>query len=319
MQEKDPATVPDERLQMMFTCCHPAIEEKARVALALRTLGGLTTDEIAAAFLDKPATMAQRLVRAKQKIKANAIPYEIPDQDMLSERLGSVLKVIYRSLTREGYSARAGAPLIRVSLSAEAIRLARIMQSLMPDIPEISGLLALMLLIDSRRHARLTEDGLFVPLETQNRLRWDRGRIEEGVDLITTTLSRGAVGPYQLQAAIQAVHAQATQWNDTDWAQIVALYEVLYQMQSSPVVHINQAVAMSYDGREEDGLNILQEVGKGGALDSYQPYFAARADLNSRLGRLTMAQTDFAKAIDLSANDHERMFLMAKAGALTEQ
>lgn len=317
-QEKDDTIIKDERLCMMFTCCHPAIEEKARIALTLRTLGGLSTEDIANAFLDKPEAMAQRIVRAKQKIKSAKIPYQIPEEDMLPDRIGSVLKVIYL-IFNEGYSARAGTSLVRVSLSAEAIRLARIMAKLMPDIPEISGLLALMLLNDARRYARLNADGGFVPLEEQNRNKWDQAQISEGIDLVKATLPRGAVGPYQLQAAISAVHSQAAHWNDTDWPQIAALYEVLYLVQSSPVVRINQAVAISYANSPQEGLDMLAGLEMSKSLERYQPFFAARADMRMRAFQTAGALDDFNRAIDLSSNDQERMYLMGKARGLSGQ
>ncbi len=318
MQHNDAPTISDERLQMIFTCCHPALDEKARVALTLRTLGGLTTDEIAAAFLDKPKTMAQRLVRAKNKIKVAGIPYQVPERDMLPERLGSVLKVIYL-IFNEGYSARAGASLMRISLSNEAIRLARIMTKLMPEIPEISGLLSLMLITDARRYARVDASGNYVPLEHQDRGKWDKLQIEEGINLIKKTLPRGAVGPYQLQAAISGIHAESKSWVETDWSQIAALYRILNSVQPSPIVEMNYAVALSYADSVKAGLAKLDAIGKTGVLDNYQPFFAARADMYSRAGMNARAALDFDRAINLSQNDLERVFLMTKARKVAGQ
>jgi RNA polymerase sigma-70 factor (ECF subfamily) len=297
----------DERLNMIFTCCHPALEEKTRVALTLRTLGGLSTEEIARAFLDKVDAMSARLTRAKKKIAAAGIPYRVPEAEELAERLRSVLTVIYLIFNKG---------IERGDLSGEAIRLGRIVLDLMPNEPEVEGLLALMLVHDARRAARLDEAGAFVPLDAQNRSRWNRAKIEEGVALLKVALARGRVGPFQLQAAIHSVHGQAATWGATDWAEIVALYEVLYREQPSPVVRINQAVAVSYAVSVASGLAMLDEVGAGGALERYQPYWAARADFLGRLGETQLAQESYEHAIELSENMQEREFLRGKMGWL---
>jgi RNA polymerase sigma-70 factor (ECF subfamily) len=288
---------------MIFTCCHPALEEKTRVALTLRTLGGLSTEEIAGAFLDKVDAMSARLTRAKRKIAAAGIPYRVPEAEELAERLRSVLTVIYLIFNKG---------IERGDLSGEAIRLGRIVLDLMPNEPEVEGLLALMLVHDARRAARLDEAGAFVPLDAQNRSRWNRAKIEEGVALLKVALARGRVGPFQLQAAIHSVHGQAATWGATDWAEIVALYEVLYREQPSPVVRINQAVAVSYAVSVASGLAMLDEVGAGGALERYQPYWAARADFLGRLGETQLAQESYEHAIELSENEQEREFLRGK-------
>ena len=297
----------DERLEMIFTCCHPALEEKTRVALTLRTLGGLSTEEIAAAFLDNVDAMSARLTRAKKKIAAAGIPYRVPEPDELAERLGSVLTVIYLIFNKG---------IERYELSGEAIRLGRIILELMPEEPEVAGLLALMLIHDARRAARLDKTGAFVPLDAQNRSRWNRTKIQEGVALLKVALRRGRVGPFQLQAAIHAVHGQALTWDETDWAEIAALYEVLYREQPSPVVRINQAVAVSYAMSPACGLAMLDEVGVDRALERYQPYWAARADFLGRLAEIQLAQESYERAIELSENEQEREFLRRKAGRL---
>ena len=307
-EEEDTDGFGDERLEMIFTCCHPALEEKTRVALTLRTLGGFSTEEIAGAFLDKVDAMSARLTRAKAKIAAAGIPYRIPEVDERPERLGSVLTVIYLIFNKG---------IERGDLSGEAIRLARIVLGLMPEEPEVAGLLALMLVHDARRVARFDEAGAFVPLEAQNRTRWSKAKIEEGVSLLKATLARGRVGPYQLQAAIHAVHGQAATWGETDWLEIAALYEVLYRMHPSPVVRINQAVAVSYAVSVARGLAMLDEAGVGGALARYQPYWAARADFLGRLGETQLAKESYGRAIDLSQNQPEQEFLRGKASRLT--
>lgn len=312
---EDDSALPDKRLEMIFTCCHPALDEKTRVALTLRTLGGLTTDEIAAAYLDRPPAMAQRLVRAKKKIAGAGIPYQIPDADVLPERLTSVMQVIYL-IFNAGYSAAAGDTLTRPDLSNEAIRLARILRSLLPFNGELEGLLALMLLHNSRRNARTSETGGMIPLEHQNRARWDRAPIAEGQAILQGVLPRGSVGPYQVQAAISAVHAEARDWQATDWAQIADLYDLLYRLQPTPVVRINLAYAVSHAGRLQDGLAILQDVGATGALDNYQPYHAVRADMLSRAGNIQDARVAFDRAIDLTDNAREKEFLRDRLAAL---
>lgn len=307
--------IPDKRLEMIFTCCHPALQEKTRVALTLRTLGGLTTEEIANAFLDKPDAMAQRLVRAKKKILLAGIPYKIPDSDVLPERTTSVLSVIYL-IFNEGYSASAGDTLTRTDLIEEAIRLARIIRQLIPDNTEVSGLLALMLLHDARRFARTGKLGELIPLEEQNRARWDRAKIAEGAHILETVLPKRRLGPYQLQAAISAVHAQSRSWQATDWPQIEALYQLLYAIQPSPVVRINHAVAVSYARSLDAALTMLDEAAIHGTLEGYQPYFAARADILARAGRTKDAEECFNTAVNLSDNSLEKAFLHDKIARL---
>lgn len=306
---------PDKRLELIFTCCHPALEEKTKIALTLRTLGGLTVEEIAYAFLDKPSAMAQRLVRAKRKIKLTAIPYEIPDVAKSPERLSSVLSVVYL-IFNEGYSASSGDNLIKVDLFQEAIRLGRILRALLPDETEVAGLLALMLLHFSRSHARLSSEGEMIALEEQNRDLWDKAFISEGITLLKDTLVLGRVGPYQLQAAISALHAEASSWNATDWAQISALYELLYAMQPSPVVKVNHAVAVSYSQNAETGLVMLDELDLVNGLEIYQPFYIAKADLLYRSGSLEEARLMYLRAIELSTHEVEKNFLCSKLAKL---
>jgi len=313
--ESDPEIIPDKRLEMIFTCCHPALEEKTRVALTLRTLGGLTTEEIALAFLDQPSAMAQRLVRAKKKIALAGIPYEVPAETALRERLSSVLRVIYL-IFNEGYSASSGDRPTRADLSEEALRLVRIIVKLLPNETEVAGLLALMLLHDSRRLARIDEHGEMIALEDQDRTLWDQEKIAEGTALLKLVLPRHPLGPYRLQAAISAVHAESASWQTTDWGQILALYTLLHSLQPSPVVRINQTIALSYAHSPEAALTMLDEANENGKLDRYQPYFAARADLLARAGRREDAKACFERAIHLSDNGSERAFLTSKAARL---
>lgn len=306
--------IPDERLRLIFTCCHPALDEKTKVALTLRTLGGLTTREIARAFLDREDAMAQRLVRAKQKIKRAGIPYAVPDADAWPARLQTVLGVIYL-VFNEGYAAMAGETQIRADLCEEAIHLARVLLSLKPDEAEIQGLLALMLLHHARRDARTDAGNRMVPLEEQDRHRWHRPMIREGVGLVETALSQGAPGPYQLQAAISAVHAEARGHAQTDWAEIVMLYEELYRLQPNPVVRLNQAVALSFAEGPTAGLSTLDTLDE--ALDRYQPFHAARADLLRRAGMTMAAKTAYAHAIELSENTRDRAFLEHRLASIS--
>jgi len=309
--------IPDKRLELIFTCCHPALDQKTKVALTLRTLGGLSTDEIAQAFLDKPSTMAQRLSRAKHKISAANIPFEIPDANHLSERLSAVLSVIYL-IFNEGYTASTGSMLMRADLSNESIRLARIVHSLLPEETEVAGLLSLMLLHDSRRHSRIDRDNNMVSMENQNRSIWDKAKIKEGIELLKRTLPQQRIGTYQLQAAISAVHAESPNWESTDWAQINALYELLYAVQPSNVVRVNQSIAISYAVSVEAALERLTELSGDQTMQVYQPFFAARADLYRRSGHTKEAISDLERAIELSVNDSRISFLKSRLDELNQ-
>jgi RNA polymerase sigma-70 factor, ECF subfamily len=299
-------TIPDDRLRLMFTCCHPALAIEARVALTLRTLGGLTTEEIARAFLVPEPTMAQRLVRAKRKIRDAGIPYRVPPDHALPERLRAVLAVVYL-VFNEGYAASAGDTLIRRELCAEAIRLGRVLAGLMPDEPEVLGLLALMLLQDSRRDARVSGDGELVLLEDQDRSRWDRVEIEEGTALVERAVRLRRPGPYQIQAAIASLHATAARPEDTDWPQIALLYGRLARLQPSPVVRLNLAVAVAMAEGPERGLAAMEPL--AGSLRGYHHFHAARADLLRRMGRHEEARPAYLRALELATNDVERRFL----------
>ncbi|MDH4141555.1 MAG: RNA polymerase sigma factor [Chloroflexota bacterium] len=306
--QEDPMPITDDRLRLIFTCCHPALPMDARVALTLRTLGGLTTPEIARAFLVPEPTLAQRLVRAKRKIRAARIPYRVPPVDVLPERLDGVLRVLYL-VYNEGYAASSGDALIRFELTGEAIRLARTLVTLLPDEPEAIGLLALMLLHDARRDARTGVGGELILLEDQDRSRWDRARIGEGVALVGQALQAGRPGPYQLQAAIAAVHDAAASPDDTDWRRIVGLYDALARIDASPVVALNRAVAVAMADGPSPGLAIMDGLLAGGALDDYPYLHAARADLLRRLGRWTESSVAYQRALTLTGNASERAFL----------
>jgi RNA polymerase sigma-70 factor, ECF subfamily len=300
--------ISDDRLRLIFTCCHPALAMDARVALTLRTLGGLSTPEIARAFLVPEPTLAQRLVRAKRKIRDAGIPYRVPPDHALPERLDGVLRVLYL-VFNEGYGATSGDRLVRRELCAEAIRLARVLVSLMPDEPEALGLLALMLLHDARREARTGPGGELILLEDQDRERWDRAKVDEGRELLDRALRMRRVGPNQLQAAIAALHDDAATAVETDWAQIAGLYAVLGRVAPSPVIELNRAVAVAMTSGPEIGLRLVDAVAASGQLEEYPYLHASRADLLRRLGRLPEAADAYARAHELTANEAERAFL----------
>jgi RNA polymerase sigma-70 factor (ECF subfamily) len=311
---EDEMQIADDRLRLIFTCCHPALALEARVALTLRTLGGLTTPEIARAFLVPEPTLAQRLVRAKRKIRDAGIPYRVPPAELLPERLDGVLAVVYL-VFNEGYAASSGDALIRKELCAEAIRLARLVVSLLPDEPEATGLLALLLLHDARREARVGPAGELVLLDDQDRSRWDVARIAEGRALVERAVTARRPGPYQIQAAIAALHDEAATPGDTDWPQIAALYGALQRLTPSPVVELNWAAAVAMADGPAIGLAMMDGIAASGELDTYPYLHAARADLLRRLERWSEAETAYRRALDLTSNGAERAFL---EGRLTE-
>ncbi len=309
--EEEMHPIPDDQLRLIFTCCHPALAPEVAVALTLRTLGGLTTPEIASAFLVPEPTLAQRLVRAKKKIREAGIAYEVPSGDRLADRLDAVLRVLYL-VFNEGYDATAGEALVRRELCAEAIRLGRVLAELLPGEPEAAGLLALMLLTDARRPAREGPGGELVRLEDQDRSRWDAPRIAEGRALVERALRMGRVGQYQLQAAIAAVHDEAATAADTDWPQILGLYEVLRRVAPSPVVDLNRAVALAQVEGPEAGLAAVDALGADPAMAEYRFFHATRADFLRRLGRSGEATAAYERALALTTNGPERAFLQRR-------
>jgi RNA polymerase sigma-70 factor (ECF subfamily) len=304
----DMHTIEDDRLRLIFTCCHPALASEAQVALTLRTLGGLTTDEIARAFLISEPTMGQRISRAKRKIKEAHIPYRVPPDHELPDRVGAVLTVVYL-IFNEGYAATAGDALIRRELCAEAIRLGRVLADLMPDEPEVLGLVALMLLHDSRRETRVDASGGIVLMPDQDRAAWDADEISEGAALVERALRRGRPGPYQVQAAIAALHAEAPHADATDWPQIAALYATLMKLAPSPIVACNHAVAVAMADGPQVGLALLDALADDPTLATWHPYHAARADLLQRLDRTDDARAAYERALELARTAPERAFL----------
>ena len=316
VNEQNDERVEDDRLRLIFTCCHPALAPEAQVAMTLREVCGLATEEISRAFLTKPATIAQRIVRAKTKIRDSRIPYEVPSEKELPDRLDAVLRVIYL-VFNEGYSASSGDSLTRHDLSGEAIRLGRVLIELLPE-AEATGLLALMLLQDSRRAARTSSVGDLILLEDQDRSLWNQNQISEGASLVQRALSKGQVGPYTIQAAIASVHTQAASPVATDWDQIVRLYDMLLQMNPSPVVELNRAVAVAmYDGPMA-GLTLIDGILTRGELGNYHLAHAARADFFRRLGRTAEARSSYKRALSLTQQEPERRFLEKRLSELQE-
>ena len=314
---QDDQSVEDDRLRLVFTCCHPALPPEAQVAMTLREVCGLATEEIARAFLTKPTTIAQRIVRAKAKIRDARIPYEVPSERDLPDRVDAVLRVIYL-VFNEGYSASSGASLTRHDLSAEAIRLGRLLSELLPE-PEAVGLLALMLLHDSRRAARTSPSGDLILLEDQDRALWNKDQITEGISLVERALRSGPVGPFAIQAAIGAVHAQAPDAVATDWAQIVALYDVLLRAEPSAVIELNRAVAVAMRDGPSVGLALIDALLSRGDLENYHLAHAAHADLCRRLGKTKEARVSYERALTLTQQEPERRFLARRLSELSDR
>lgn len=310
----DVESVEDDRLRLVFTCCHPALSSDAQIALTLREVCGLTTEEIARAFLTPAPTLAQRIVRAKGKIRTAKIPYQVPGRAELPARLDAVLRVIYL-VFNEGYAASSGTTLVRHELAGEAIRLGRLLVDLLPE-PEAMGLLALMLLHESRRAARATPDGDLILLDDQDRSLWDRGQIAEGIALVERALATRRIGPYVLQAAIAAVHADARSAGETDWAEVVGLYDVLVRVEPSPVVRLNRAVAVAMRDGPAAGLDLIDAIASTGDLSEYRLLHAARADLLRRLERWDDARAAYTRALALTRQEPERRFLQRRIRAL---
>jgi RNA polymerase sigma-70 factor (ECF subfamily) len=307
--------VEDDRLRLIFTCCHPAIPSDAQVALTLREVCGLTTEEIASAFLTKPSTLAQRIVRAKSKIRDAKIPYQVPSREDLPERLDSVLRVVYL-IFNEGYSASSGSLVTRADVSDEAIRLGRLILELLPE-SEVMGLLALMLLQESRRTARTSPSGDLILLDDQDRTLWNRDKIAEGLSLIERAFATGTVGAYAVQGAIAAVHARAATAEATDWSEIVALYDLLLRAEPSPIVELNRAVAVAMRDGPEAGLALIDEILSRGDLNDYHLAHSARADLCRRMGNRVEARNSYEKALGLARQEPERRFLNQRLAELT--
>lgn len=308
LQDIEISPIADDQLRLIFTCCHPALSREAQIALTLRTLGGLSVAEIARAFLVTEPTIAQRIARAKQKIVHARIPYEIPDDATLASRLDAVLSVLYL-MFNEGYLASSHENLVRGDLVAEALRLARSLSALLPDEPEPIGLLALMLLHDSRREARVSDAGDLILLEDQDRAKWKRPQIEEGIRLIEQALRMRRPGPYQIQGAIAAVHAEAPSAADTDWRQIAVLYDQLLRYERTPVIELNRAVAVSFAASPLEAISLLEDIERAGVLDRYAPFHLARADMFRRLGHFDHALECYRRAVTVAQNERVRDFI----------